>query len=128
MSERWRKPAGIVAIESHTDTVRFGQDTRLMRDYDVTVTPETYERMRQGRMCGQCYEPFEEAWPVTCGVCGFKVRASQGDWLEAQFLGEQWIGPRETISDELERLAEDNERAMHKAGSSIVVPSWAKPN
>lgn len=125
MSERWRKPAGIVAIEPHAETVvRFGSDERTQRDYDVTVTDETFDRMRVGRMCGQCYEPFEEPWPEVCGVCGFRVRESQGAWLEATYQGEKWIGPRESIADELERLAETNERAVRakNPGSRIWVP------
>lgn len=121
--ERWRKPVEIVSIESDTGAVRFGQDERLQRDYEVIVTEESYERMRTGYMCCQCYEPFERPFPAKCNVCNFQVASLQSKTLADAYLGETFLGSTETINDELERLAEDNERAMRakQVGSSQIV-------
>lgn len=122
-ADRWREPVEIVSIESDTGTVRFGNDDRLQRDYEVIVTEESYERVRQGYMCAQCYEPFERPFPDSCGVCGFRVKDQQPKQLADTYLGETWVGSKQTIHDELEELAEKNNRLKREkqAGSSQIV-------
>lgn len=124
--DRWREPVEIVSIESDTGTVRFGQDDRLQRDYEVIVTEGSFERMRQGYMCAQCYEPFEHPWPDQCNVCRFEVATKQLQQLEETYIGETWIGSKQTIDDELEELAEKNDRAKRfkQVGpSQILIPN-----
>lgn len=124
-AERWREPVEIVSIESSTGTVRFGNDSRLQRDYEVIVTEGTYDRMKAGYMCAQCYEPFEQPFPEQCGVCNFRVRDLQPKQLNDTYLGETWVGSTQTLDDELAELAEKNERAKRAAqvgSSQIVLP------
>ena len=131
MNDRWRKPVEIVAIESDpSGVVRYGQDERLMRNYDVTVTKDSYERMYFGYMCAQCYEPFATAWPDTCYVCGFAVKEGQMAWLNRVDGGAKWIGPTESYDDELERLEEENQRRIRakRDKPSIWVPGNARLN
>jgi hypothetical protein len=118
MSERWRKPVEIAAIEHDPGNILYIGD-RPMLDADVTVSTETLERMRQGYICAQCFEPHEEALPEACIVCGFPMRAMQAERIATEYGGEKWIGPRTSNADEFERMAEENER---RKKSRIVLP------
>lgn len=126
-ADRWREPVEIVSIESDASrTVRFGNDERQQRDYEVIVTEDSFERMRQGYMCAQCYEPFAQPFPEQCNVCRFEVANKQLHQLEETYIGETWVGSKQTIHDELEELAEKNERAKRfkQVGpSQILIPN-----
>lgn len=125
MSERWRRPAQIEAIEpdpGRTLTIA----GRRYRNYDVTVTGETFERMVAGSMCAMCMEPLERPNPSACPVCGFRVGRDQAAWLERTYGGEQWIGATETLADEFERMDEETEMRKFKPGSQIILPAGVK--
>jgi hypothetical protein len=105
--ERWRKPAGILAVEEHPTSVEDEADGRTFGGVRMTVTTETMERLRLGRLCAKCLEPQEEAMPVRCRLCGFGIRSQQREWFEHYFRGIELVGSRLSLTDELERLKEE---------------------
>lgn len=120
--ERWRIPLRISAVEPDL----LGVMTIAGRRYsnvDVTLEDDDdFDRLCEGYVCAQCFEPQEQAFPKACGVCGFKMRDEQTERLGLAFKGEKWIGPRESNDDELLRMMEENERRKHNKDSSIVLP------
>lgn len=66
-----------VIFEPNDTVVRIGG--REVRDSDLIVSVEMFERIRQGYMCIRCFQPFEAAFPEVCTmpVCGFPVRKEQ---------------------------------------------------
>lgn len=101
MSERWRRPANVVAIEEHPTLGIWLPDGRVQGQVRIAVDDETAERIRTGYMCAKCLEPFEFAWPVRCNVCGAPIRERQAEYLAQQF------GVEEPVS----RPSWDEERA-----------------
>lgn len=121
MTEHWRKPVRILGIEPSEDVVAIGD--QLYQEEEVILQDSAdYERMRQGYVCAQCFEPFETPFPPVCGVCGFLVHAEQAQYLGRQFKGKTWVGSRESIDDELSALAEKNDRKAFRPQSSILLP------
>lgn len=117
--EGWRRPLAVMAIEPDpAGTVTIGN--RRYSNVDVTVANEDeYKRLAQGYVCANCQEPQEVPFPAKCSLCGFAMRAEQLGRLNEAFKGVKWIGPRESNSQELDRLGELNERARR---SGIVLP------
>lgn len=110
MDERWRRPVRIEAIEPAPEVVLIGD--RLVQEEEVILSdPQDFERLRLGYVCPQCFEPFEYAYPESCNVCSYPVRARAHDFLESHFKGETWIGPTESYDDEVAGI---NERAQKK--------------
>ena len=107
MTERWRRPAEILGIEHDTDFVEDEADGRTFGGVRFTVSAETMERLRLGRMCAKCLEPQEEQFPERCSLCGFWMRRDQREWFEHYFRGIQLVGSRLNLDDELERLKEE---------------------
>lgn len=117
---RWSQKPGIEAIEHDAQNmVRVGD--RVALEVDVTVTAETLERMRLGYMCAKCYEPQETPFPEVCSLpgCGFPIREKNLEKIAQDFAGERWLGPQQSIEDELAGLAERSER---RRKSGIVLP------
>lgn len=120
MAERWRKPIRIEAFESSVDTMRIGD--REYRDYEVILSNhEDWERIRTGYVCIQCYEPHETPFPAACPVCGLTAQ-DQHDRIPVEHAGETWIGSHQSLADELEELAEKNDRRKFNRQSSIILP------
>jgi len=113
MSERWRKPVIIAAIEASGDE---NDETVVLQDSD------DLQRIREGYVCPNCFEPFEVPFPVTCPLCAYPVRAEAATNLERHYKGKVWVGSRISIDDELSELEERDERKNFKPGASIVVP------
>lgn len=121
MSDRWRRPVRIKAVEATAKSVvRIGD--RNYRDYDATMPGEDIARIRHGYVCVHCFEPHDVPFPAVCSLCGFRMRDDQMTVFAQTYGGEKWIGPRETLSDELERLREEDERKRHNPDSHIWLP------
>lgn len=89
MPERWRRPAEVLAIEDSPDEGLWLPDGRVLGNVRMTMTKETIERMREGYLCAKCLEPFEQAWPERCHVCGAPVREKQSEYFANEFGGEE---------------------------------------
>jgi hypothetical protein len=75
--------------------------------------------MWAGYMCAACLEPFVEAYPEKCPLCGFAVRAQQRKQLEENFLG---VDPTRVGSFPLDREMEHLDRVAHKPKGYMTVP------
>lgn len=119
MTERWRKPLKIAAVEPDpVGTLTIGD--RRYQNANVTLAdPDDMRRLYQGYVCVQCQEPHEVPFPITCSLCGFPMRAEQARRLGIADKGEKWIGPRTTNDDELAMLEEESarRRALKKRGA-----------
>lgn len=104
MEERWRKPPVILDVEEDPSYVEVEPDGRVFGGTRMTLDVDTTERMRLGRICAKCLDPQEEAFPVTCRVCGFRMRAQQREWFDAHYKGIEIVGSRLSYGQELERL------------------------
>ena len=105
--ERWRRPATVYCVEEDSSFVEDEADGRTFGGVRMTVSAETLERLRLGRLCAKCLEPQQEAMPVRCSLCGFGIRSQQRAWFEHYFRGIELIGSRLSLDDELERLKEE---------------------
>ena len=92
MPERWRKPAEVIDIQELPDQGFWLPDGRVQGAVQLTLSEDTIERMRLGYMCVKCMEPFEQAWPERCPVCGAPVRDKQAEYFAREFAGEEEIG------------------------------------
>jgi hypothetical protein len=113
MYERWRQPATIKAIEHDASNMILLE--RPLLEANVSVDKQTFERMRLGYICAKCFEPHEHPFPKVCAMpgCGFPMQAKQLEQLELDFQGELWLGPRESLADEIEQIG---------TRSNIVLP------
>lgn len=85
MSERWRKPLTVIDIHPHDSELILLEDGRVQRQNVVVYDRESTERIRHGRACAKCMEPFEEAWPERCPVCGAPIRERQAEYFHREF-------------------------------------------
>lgn len=110
----------------------------VMVDAQVAVDEETLERMRQGRVCANCFEPFETPFPEICNAlklpdgtvvgCYYNVRERQLiDLRERYGAGDEvHIGSRLNRADEIERLREMDD---YESRTGIILPDHVKfPN
>jgi hypothetical protein len=117
VDERWAKPAVLLDVQESEALVQM-PDGRVMGDYAVTVDEETWQRLREGRICANCFEPLEVPFPEVCNAlklpngtvvgCFYRVAANQVRDLSMRLgAGEMvLLGPRVNKREELERLAE----------------------
>jgi hypothetical protein len=70
------------------------------------LKPDDVERARLGYLCLKCLEPFEQAWPERCPVCGAPIRREQAAYFAREFGGVLQLGPSTTLEEELARLKE----------------------
>lgn len=104
---------------------------RLAGGVEMGITPETFERIRQGRMCPKCFEPFETPHPKECPLCRLGER-DRAKLLDRMHLGDavrgRDYGPSTDLDAEVDRLdaelEEDNWRERPSTG--IVVPSTVR--
>lgn len=115
--ERWRQPATVIDVEEHPTQVYDMPDGRTFGGLRLTVDADTADRMRVGRMCACCQEPFEIAWPVLCPFCGVRVRDQQADYFERMYEGEEDI-PATDWDAERDRIWEDLAREEEKKNGS----------
>jgi hypothetical protein len=106
LAERWRKPAEVLSIEPASDQGLWLPDGRVQGEVELTLSRETVERMRAGYMCAKCLEPFEQAWPERCHVCGAPIRTDQAQYFAREYAGMEQLGPRTSLDEELAGLHE----------------------
>lgn len=94
-------------------------DGRVFVENEVTITAEQADRMWAGYMCAACLEPFIEAYPETCPLCGFAVRAEQRKQLERDFVG---VDPTQVSGFPLDRELEHLDRVGHRKKGYMTVP------
>ena len=107
MPERWRRPAEVLDVREVHQGILL-PDGRVQGAVELVMSEDTIERMRLGYMCAKCLEPFEQAWPERCPVCGAPIRDKQSEYFENEFAGEAELGSKarlvdEDIWDEIER-------------------------
>ena len=105
MVERWRKPVIPLDIEP-TDQGLWLPDGRHLAGVQLSLSPIDIERMRAGYVCAKCFEPFEQAWPERCHVCGAPIRTAQAEYFAREYAGEIHLGPSTSLEDELAGLDE----------------------
>lgn len=103
--ERWRKPAIPLAVEPVHQQRELPDGRRI--DVHAPVLPVSdVERARLGYLCLKCLEPFEQAWPERCPVCGAPIRTEQAAFFAREYGGVVRLGPSTTLEEELARLRE----------------------
>jgi hypothetical protein len=109
VNERWRRPAVVLDIEQLQQGIWL-PDGRVQGEVKLTLDEESKERMRLGRMCAKCQEPFEHAWPERCNVCGAPIRDKQAEFFAREFAGTQSLGPSISLEEEAATFRERAER------------------
>lgn len=116
MAERWLKPVVPLAIEHHPTQVLLLPDGRQWGDVVLILEEEDKERMRLGRVCAKCLEPFEQAWPERCPVCGAPIRTKQAEYFAQEAVEKPvYLGPSTTLADEREGLDERRRKEEERA-------------
>jgi len=114
MSERWRRPARVLDIQQSPTQGIWLPDGRVQGEVEISFDAETVQRMRSGFMCVKCLEPFEQAWPERCHVCGAPIRTEQAEYFAREFGGEVHLGPTTSLEEEIaglpERAAKEKEQ------------------
>lgn len=135
--ERWAKPPTIYDCTVGETLVAMPSGETMVQA-DVAVDSETIERLLEGRICMNCFEPLEIPFPEVCEAlktpdgqvvgCGYRVRARQLIDMENKYgsLEEVRIGSHLKLYDEVERMREMD---AYEARTGIVLPSSVKfPN
>ena len=110
MAERWRQPVVPLAIDSTEAQGLWLPDGRVQREAALTLSREDVDRMRAGYVCAKCLEPFEQAWPERCPVCGAPIRTEQAAYFAREYGGEQRLGSSVSLAEELEQLPERQQK------------------
>jgi hypothetical protein len=90
------EPNGVPISEPNTG--------RRFQDVDVIVTEEEAAEMKAGYRCLRCKEPFEEAYPASCSVCGYEVRDRQGLDAPLELDGRRHVGPSRPLGEIMDEL------------------------
>lgn len=100
-----------VIFETNDYLVRIGD--REVRDEDVIISEEMFEKIRQGYMCIKCFQAFESAWPEECSmpVCRFPVRAEQSLEILRLYAGHDDEVGRDPFEED-----DDPERRLRERG------------
>lgn len=134
---RWNAPPKWGYVKENPDElVEMGGDLR--GGIEEGLSPETFERIREGRLCLICKEPQSVPFPEVCEMtwtfqgsqqgCGFPIRDQQLRYLEILDRGEAVLGrdygSKINLDEELDRLDDELERdnwAEHPT-SGIIIP------
>jgi hypothetical protein len=94
--------------EGERSRVRQLSGGRVAYEPKITFTREGFEWLRTGILCIQCFGDLrpQGAFPEKCGTCGFPVAELQLIQLGHDDVGEEVIGSRVSLSDELSRMGE----------------------
>jgi hypothetical protein len=118
LAERWRQPVIPLEIEHQPTQVIHLPDGRTLGDVMFVLSEEDKERLRLGRVCIKCFEPFERAWPERCPVCGAPVREKQAEFFHQEVVDKPLqLGPKTTLEEEragLEERLRKQEEAQRK--------------
>ena len=117
---RWRKPVTVLAVDDTWDyaTSDLGRSTL---DYKARFDPASIDRFRLGYVCIECMEPHETPFPEHCVLCGYEMRARQGDDFARKFEGVERDPRAKLIERELDALDDRHERNYYTTNSGIVV-------
>lgn len=98
----------VAAEDGERGRVQIASDGRESFEAKLTLTPEGFEKLRSGYLCGRCLEDLTPhgAFPERCPCCGFAVRELQLEQLQRDFVGQESVGSQLSLSDELERMGE----------------------
>lgn len=133
------KPITVAAIESDPIYVLEQPDGTQQDVYDLTFTPENWERIRQGYACLRCWEPQRKnAYSLPAADaenhlpgCVYEhdgIRKKQRADIAAEFYGTKWVGPKASLEDTLRE--DDEKRAKYRRDTGraapAAVPSWVK--
>jgi len=137
VSERWRKPAGIIDCVEGEALVQMPSGETMVQA-NVSVDDETLQRMFQGYICMNCLEPQEVPFPEVCKAlklpdgtvvgCWYRMRERQlWDLVNKHgSLEEVRIGTRINYADEMLRM---REHADFERRTGILLPDSVKfPN
>jgi predicted RNA-binding Zn-ribbon protein involved in translation (DUF1610 family) len=103
MHERWRKPLKVLSHEPSGEAFIDGNG-RIQRGVNLVLDDESVQRLREGYACLKCLAVFERAWPLKCPDCGAPIATEQSKFFAEMYAGEEQLGSRLSINDELERL------------------------
>jgi hypothetical protein len=112
LSERWRKPLTVIDVYPSDSELILLPDGRVQRQNIVVYDRESTERIRQGWACVKCGEPFPQAWPEQCPVCGAPIRERQAEYFAKEYAVLE--DNRPSLEEEIEgirgRAEEEEER------------------
>lgn len=136
------KPITVAAIEPDPDYV-YEEDGKTFDHYDLTFTPENWERIRQGYACLRCWEPQPIGFLIApgqvarrtaekhlpgCVYTGDGIRNRQPQDIAREFYGTKWVGPKRNLEDTIRE--DDEKRAKYQQDTGrkpgAVVPGWVK--
>lgn len=94
--------------EGDRSRVTVTPDGRVAHDAKVTLTGKGFRAMAEGYICAHCLENLipSGAFPEHCPTCGFRVRELQAEKLAMDYIGQEALGSRLSLSDEISRLGE----------------------
>lgn len=129
MSDRWRQPIKILAVEPDPNSgARFSEGGGWYQGIRWVTDEDGRQRIRDGQVCLMCVAPqpppAPNPVPEKCVECGYPMREYQAkhfDELEYEPEGVR-LGGSTTISDELARLDYWAEERVWRPGSSILLP------
>lgn len=90
-----------------------------------TVSPEDFQRMKEGRICIKCLEPQAEAFPKVCSLpgCGYPIRDRQTHDIGHEYQGHIEGGPQVNLDEEQNRLDEKHYRDFYwSPDHHILIP------
>lgn len=129
---RWNEPVRPLRWVRDIDHVLTWPDGRTQRIEMPVFRWSDIQRMRQGYVCANCFEPQEQAFPEKCSVaqCGFPMRERQSEFLARNYRENVRTGEDPpSAQEQMERAQMVWERDMQEAGlavsprqSSILVP------
>lgn len=123
---RWNAPPEIEYAKEAPYMLVY-EGGRIAGGVEIGVSTQTTERIRQGRMCPKCLEPFETPHPAKCPLCNLGEQERR-KLLDRMYKGDavrgRDYGPSVDLDEEVERLdaelEQDNWRADPTTG--IIVP------
>jgi len=94
--------------EGERSRVRVTPDGRHAYEAKFTFTQKGFEMLRQGYLCINCFQDLrpDGAFPEECPMCAFPVRDRQLEHLGISFVGEEQLGSRLSLSDEMSRMGD----------------------
>jgi len=105
-------------------------DGRLTQGLRVAMCDEDVERIRVGYKCINCFEDIDTAFPESCFLCGFPMKAEQAEKFGAIYAGHipgLRTGPDwEAEADRLEERKERRAFEKRATESGIVVPKLVR--
>jgi len=120
MTERWRKPVIPHGVE-HAAGEYSSDGHRMRKHVNWVLSNEDFERLQAGYVCVNCMEPQERPFPDACSLCGFRMASEQRKMIAWEHEGQKQMGPSTSMRQELDRLAEEKERAKPRK-TSILLP------